>query len=306
MLKAIEAVALRKHFAVCWVTLDGRSHALNHPTSYLHTLLENLHVSNSPTRGLSLLVNDWLRGPNADSLAAWARQSNMGWPRPAIVQRERMLGTGEEPLYLGAWIESRDLMHKRGKLWFDTVSSRFQATAALLRAAGFSGVVYLFDELETVATLLTTIRQRFLSYAFLNLLIDGRKHPYCFFSFATTPVFGITITSDWRHREWYAESYADGHRFTEKWRESSIELMQLRALKRRDIIDLCKRLRDYHGDAFMWRAKERFADHFLERLVHETEGHGMGTREVVKALVHLLEIAEQHPTADINGALPTT
>lgn len=305
MLKAIEAIALRKGFGVCWVTLDGQNHACNHPTRYLHSLLESLRVPGSAIRGLASLAKYWLRGEKSDQVVAWARQST-SWLSYPIFAYQRNPDAAEESSTFNAWIESRDITHKNGKLWFDMVRQRMQATAALLRAVGLNGIVYLFDELETVATLLSSARQRFLSYAFLNLLIDGRKHPHCFFAFAATPDFGIKLTLDSRYTEHYENEYSDACRFVQKWQGSSVDTMELRRLKRGDVVNLCRRLRGYHEEAFMWSLSGRFSDQFLDVFVSETERLNMGTRDVIRSMVHLLELAEQHPTVDVEDALLIT
>lgn len=304
-LKAIEAIALRKGFAVSWVTLDGQNHAFNHPTRYFHSLLENLRVPGLPTRGLSSLVRYWLRGRESSSIVTWAKETS-SWLHYAVLEYQRFLNAREEPYHLDSWIESRDIANKNGKSWFNSISHRIQVTGSLLRAVGFSGVVYLFDELETVATLLWGVRQRYLSYEFLNLLIDGRKHSYCFFAFAATPDFGMKLVSDRIYQEYYASEYADGCRFIQKWHEASVDLMQLRKLNRSDVVNLCKRLRGYHEEAFMWNVNERFSDKFLEGFVNDTERLNMGIRDVIKAFVHLLEIAEQYRCADVEGSLRVT
>ncbi len=149
MLKAIEALALRNGLAVCWVTLDGRNHACNHPTRYFHSLLESLRVPDSPNRGLASLLKFWLRSAKANAIVTWARQSS-SWLQYPILALQKNPDKLEELPFITSWIESRDLAIKNGKPWFETISQRMQATAGLLRVAGYSGVVYLFDELETV------------------------------------------------------------------------------------------------------------------------------------------------------------
>jgi hypothetical protein len=307
MLKAIEAIALRKGFGVSWVTLDGYSHACNHPTRYLHSFLENLRVPNSPIRGLASLVKSWLGGEKSEPVASWIRQAAPWWFRYHMEKFQRSLDVTQDVPLLCSWIESRDIAHRNGKPWFDLADQRMQATGALLRAAGFSGVVYLFDELETVATLLSSIRQRFLSYEFLNILIDGRKHPHCFVAFAATPDFGFKVELDRleldRPYVGFRADYPEGCRFINKWHASSIDLAKLRPLSKTDLTRLCIRLRGFHEEAFAWSMNGKFSDDFLEVFVAATVDRNMGIRETIKAIVNLFELAEQHPSADLEGAL---
>ncbi len=93
MLKAIEAMALRRGFAVAWVTLDGQNHACNHPTRYFHSLLESLRVLDSPTRGLASLVREWLRSEKRDSIDSWATVATSSWLNFSVTQCGRNLNT---------------------------------------------------------------------------------------------------------------------------------------------------------------------------------------------------------------------
>ncbi len=147
MLKAIEALALRRGFGVSWVTLDGQNHACNHPTRYFHSFLESLRVPDLPIRGLSSLVRCWLRGEKSDQVATWARQST-SWLSHPILFCLKHLDAVEEAPSLAAWMESRDIMNRSGRPSFDTVSQRIQDIGALLRAAGFNGIVYLSMSLK--------------------------------------------------------------------------------------------------------------------------------------------------------------
>lgn len=303
MLKAIEAMALRRGFAVAWVTLDGQNHACNHPTRYFHSLLESLRVPDSPTRGLASLVREWLRSEKRDSMISWAASATSSWLSFLVTQHSRNLNTLEDFPYLGALLESRDIARRNGKQWFGTVSERIAAVSGLVRAAGFSGVVYLFDELETVATLLSLITQRLLSYEFLNLLIDGRRHTNCMFAFAATPDFSLRLTMDANETWQYASQYPGGCRFMQKWKEASVDRMQVRQLKPSDVLALCRHLIAIHQQAFNWTADGCFSDGFVESFVSEANRMSMGPRETVKALAHFLEIAEQHREVNIRRLL---
>jgi hypothetical protein len=298
VLKSIEVVALREGFAVSWVTLDGQNHACNHPTRYFHSLLENIQVPSVPIRGLASLVRRWLRGQEANSILAWAKQSE-SWLRESILECQRRINVTEDAPYLDARLECRDIANNSGKVWFETVSQRMHATADLVRAAGFNGVVYLLDELETVATLLFGVRQRYLAYEFLNFLVDGRKHPHCLFAFAATPDFGIKLETDRIDKDYYASEYPNGCRFIQKWHESSVDLMRLRKISRSDVANLCKLLRAYHEEAFGWKSDGRLSDEIVERLVDRSVRLNMGTRDVIRSFIHVLEICEQYPNVNV-------
>jgi hypothetical protein len=301
-LKAIESLALRKGFAVSWVVLDGYNHAFNHPTRYFHSFLENLRVPSLHVRGLGALLRYWLRSQQAAAVSSWAKQSQ-SWLKYSIPHLEQVINGGEVAPYVDGWLESRDISSKSGKNWFETIGYRMQATAGLVRAAGHHGVVYLFDEVETIATLLWGVRQRYLSYEFLNLLVDARKHAHCLFAFAATPDFGTKISGDREDVGNYAFQYPDGCRFIQKWHEGSLDFIRLRKLAGADFIEICKKLRHYHEAGFSWNAKGRLTDRFIERYVDHAQRLSLGTRDVIKAFVHLLEISEQHRDFDVTSSL---
>ena len=69
------------------------------------------------------------------------------------------------------------------------------------------------------------------------------------------------------------------------------------------MINLCKRLRGYHEEGFDWKSDGRFSNKFEERFVNKTQRLNMGIRDIIKSFVHLLEISEQYPNVDVEGAL---
>ncbi len=303
VLKALEAIALERQFAVSWLILDGHNHAFNHPARYLHSALENLRVPARSRRGLATIVTQWLRGPERDSVVAWSEgsSSSLAWSVRSL--RRSLEGDSSVIGDVGYKLESRDIAAKNGRAHFSLVSQRIQDVASLVRAAGLNGVVFLFDELETVATLLFGIRQRFLAYEFLNLLVDGRRHPYCFFAFAVTPDFGNKLLSDRAHANEYAAEYSGAVRFVQKWHESSLDVVRLRKLERADFLELCGCLRNLHADAYGDSGYRRFSDKFLGRFVDNAQRNNLGVREVVRSFVHCLEVADQHREVDVAGAL---
>lgn len=72
------------------------------------------------------------------------------------------------------------------------------------------------------------------------------------------------------------------------------------------VLSLCKRLRGYHEEAYEWRASERLSDKYVGEFIIETVRQGMGLREVIKAFVHLLEIAEQYRDTNLEDAIRVT
>jgi hypothetical protein len=303
VLKALEAIALERNFAVSWLVLDGHNHAFNHPSRYFHSALENLRAPSNSRQGLATIVARWLRGPERDSVIAWSEgsSSSLAWSVRSL--RRLLAGDSHVIRDVGYHLESRDIAAKNGRVHFGLVSQRIQDVASLVRAAGLSGLVFLFDELETVATLLFGIRQRFLSYEFLNFLVDARRHPYCLFAFAVTPDFGSRLLTDRVDTNYYAGEYSGACRFVQKWHDTALDVVRLRKLKRADLLELCGCLRDFHADAFGDAGCRRFSDRVLSHFVDSAQRRNLDVRQVVRSLVHCLEVAEQHRDIDVAGAL---
>lgn len=215
----------------------------------------------------------------------------------------RCLEKVAEAPHIEARLEGRDIAWSSGKQWFGPISRRIDEVTGLVRVAGYSGLVLLFDEVETVATLLRSIRQRLLSYEFMDLLISPLAHANCLFAFATTPDFAGRVASDEVERRGYVSQYPAGYRFIAKWQEGAIDRVQLRHLKMADWVALCRHLREIHEEAYGWSVGGRLSDDALRVFVNETARLNMENRDVVKVFVHLLEVAEQHGGADVGAML---
>jgi hypothetical protein len=303
VLRLAEAIALTQGFAVCWVTLDGYQHAFNHPARYLHAFCENIRVKDSAERGLAALLRQWLRTGRRDELIAWANRapSWLGW---ATLQLLDIDEADARLVWLNAIVESRDIVYRTGRSRMLSTVGRFAEVARLARAAGCSGVAYLFDELETVATLLGNARQRFLSYEVLNELCDSRKHAHCCFVFAGTPDFDGMIASDRYLIPRYMDEYPSGCRFIEKWRQSQLCRMPLSILGKGDMVGLYTLMRRQHEKAYGWRASDRITDGFVDQLANAAQRYGWGYREATRTFVHILELAEQHREAHAEALFP--
>lgn len=303
-LKAVESLAEKRGFAVSWVTLDGARHACNHPTRYLHSLLENLRVPDIPVRGLAAICRAWLRAGRRAEVVTWAKRSPGWWPAWAI---QAMDAVGHERNGESSGIherlECRDLAHRGGRSYLGEVGTRLTATAELCRVGGgAAGVVYLFDELESVATLLGTNRQRWLSYEVLNMFVDGRRHKHCMFVFAGTPDFGSMVLQDHDNGR-CAREYPEGGRFSQKWREGSLSTLSLPPVSRGDLVVLCTHLAKLHAVAYGWGASSWNDPALANAFLVEAEMAGLGMRDLVRAFVHLLEVAEQHREINVPALL---
>jgi hypothetical protein len=298
MLKIAESLALQRGFAVSWVTINGSEHAFNHPTRYLHSLLENLRVPRVLARGLVELCSHWLANSERDNLLNWTSQ-HAPWEFRRPIDRLRRSGGGDDSgdgdWYL-SMLEGRDLQHKSGCNYFPDFYRRLETTVSLCRAVGCSGVLFLFDEIECIATHLNNIRSRLLSYQVLNTLVDGRRFPHSMFLFATTEDLGVQISNDVSYYSGYETTYADGYRFAKKWHAKELQLLPVKAITKGDNGKLLRRLRATHGIAYAWQPEPRIVDAFIDHYIEIAAKSGFSQREIVKWFVDVLEIAHQHPS----------
>src|SRR6185369_11987753 len=66
---------------------------------------------------------------------------------------------------------------------------------------------------------------------------------------------------------------------------------------------LCTHLATLHSEAFCWDASSWCGPAFADVVVLEAERSGLGMRDLVRAFVHLLEVAEQHREIDVPALL---
>ena len=143
MLKVAESLALRKGFAVCWVTNDAYAHAFNHPTRYLHALLENMRVPGLHRPGLAQACSHWLKNSQRDKLLAWTRsqpRSVLQWP---IFYMSQEAQDEEYRDHYLSTLEGRDLQYRNCPAYFDEVCERMTSATSLCRAVGLNGTVCL-------------------------------------------------------------------------------------------------------------------------------------------------------------------
>ncbi len=299
MLKATESLAHQNRFAVSWVTVNGDSHAFNHPTRYLHKLFESLSVPDTPHRGLWDICQTWFKNGRKEPILKWAGcespwsfSSSLNHIARAI-EKDGMSGT--EDAFYRRILEARDLNFSRGRWCQPEVYERLAALGRLTRAAGLAGTVFLFDEMETIATLLTNVRSRLVAYEILNHFTDSRRFPYCVFVFAITPDFDEKLREEAARLAYYETNYPDGFRFSTKWRGSDIKIMSLKPIRKADKLIFLQNLRSVHQFAYDWPADQRLADAYLNQFLEAATANSLTERETTKAFVEFLEIAQQNP-----------
>lgn len=299
MLKVAESLALQNQFAVTWVTINGDSHAFNHPTRYLHKLFENLSAPGIPDRGLCNICQCWFKNSEKEPILKWANTEAPWALRYSLNNFAREVENGQAANsndgYHRRVLEARDLNFCRGKSYHPEAYERIAALGRLSRAAGLAGTLFLFDEMETVATLLTNVRSRLLAYEVLNQLVDSRRFPYCVFLFATTLDFDERLRLETEHYACYENDYPDGFRFAKKWRSSDINILPLKPISKADNLNLLRNLRAAHQLAYDWPADQRIPDEYVQGFLETATQNSLTEREITKSFVDILETAQQHP-----------
>ena len=293
MLRIVQSMALDAGFAVAWITIDGKTHAFNHPTRYLHGFLENLKVPGLQGRGLFNAVYEWIKGPSREEILEYAKTAP--WQiRTALRHMATDDGPQEESGMSGWLLEGRDLQLKNGILHYDQFYERVESIGRLCRAAGLKGVVWLFDELECISKFLVNRQSRFAAYSVLKQLIDSNRfHHSCFF-FATTSEFRDRLAIEFAPYDRY-EGAAE---FVSCWRAAKYPVHSLKKLNRKDNLELLRSVRDAHAIAYSWQAPERVSDLFVDKFFDTISQRTLTEREIIRSFVSVLEICEQSPTFD--------
>ncbi|HEY3853696.1 MAG TPA: BREX system ATP-binding domain-containing protein [Verrucomicrobiae bacterium] len=295
MLKLVESLALRNGFAVCWVTTDGYAHAFNHPTRYLHTLLENMRVPGLHRNGFAQACSHWLKNRERDNLLTRVKsQPNNALHWPIIRMSMENGDEGDYKDYYLGNLECRDLQHRNGQAFFDCVYDRIASMNSVCRSVSLKGTVFLFDEVESVATLLVNIRSRLLSYELMNAFTDARRFPNSVFVFATTLDFSVKIHYELNAYELQNYAYPEGNRFAKKWISKGINLLKLEGISQGNNRVLLRNIRTAHETAYEWVATEKISDHFIDRFLKKA--NDLPQREITRSFVTILEISHQHPT----------
>jgi len=188
----------------------------------------------------------------------------------------------------------------RGGAYYYLLYEKLKILSDFCRTIGLSGLVVLFDEVESIVTLLANILSRLRSYEILSKLTNHREFPYCCFFFAISPDFGHRIAS-WDYKYEY-QRYKDyrpkGCGFMDSWVKNGLPLIQIPKINKGHNKELCSRLRGLHEHAYSWPASERVSLDFIESFIDEAEKRSLHQRDIVRSFVNILDVCQQHPSCD--------
>jgi hypothetical protein len=303
MLRMVESMALTEGFAVSWITFDHKSHAFNHPTRYLHGILENLRVPGYCGRGLSRVVELALTDDRREALIRFAATAPW-FIRNSIHDLSFGDVTNEVREAACRLLECRDLQAKNGIYYYPEFFSRLQAVGRLMRILEFKGIIWLFDEVECLGKL-SNCQSRFAGYSLLNRLLRPNEFPNSWFFFTTTGDFRERLRTE---KDPYFR-YEGAIQFVKDWREGRCDVHALKRLSCEDRLGLLQSVRNVHSIAYEWDSEKIVTDHFLQLLLVYATKAGLTERELLKSTVSILETCEQHrccdPMIDLFGAATT-
>lgn len=190
----------------------------------------------------------------------------------------------------------RSALRVVGKLNAEGAFRRLRGVCALMRDAGYPGLVILIDEVESVMRLAKP--QRDAAYTSMRELIDigSDEFPYCFLLFAGTQLF---FEDEFKGVASYQALF---QRIRSQQVGSGRDLRQpivrLEEFNEDALWDVSLRVRQLHASAYEWVAATRFTDADLQEFIR-TAGAKFGQirqkpRAYLKALVDMLDARQQH------------
>lgn len=226
----------------------------------------------------------------------------------------RIVGDQAKASVAAAWLSgSRSMPPKslneigvRGYMEANQVFSRMRALLEIIGGSRFKGLLLMVDELELIRKFPHT-RQREQALETLRLLIDetGKNgFPGCLLIFTGTDTFfeddraGIKSYEALDNRV----TIPDAPNGMVSVRQPVIRLEGLNADR---LLSVVKKIRDIHGIAYEWNARERVSNEYLEELVREWTSFGdeivtRQPRKVLRELTHRLDLCEENPGKDID------
>lgn len=174
----------------------------------------------------------------------------------------------------------------------------FRALLHMIQATGYTGLLVLFDEVETVQKL-THRQSRDNAYENLRLFIDeadSNGFPNCYFLY--------TGTTELMESERGIKSLEPLHQRLkvekdEQFRNLRQPVIFLNSFDKEKLNSVAKKVRDLHAIVFNWNAISKVSDSFINNLVNEmTTGFGgdiaIKPRGFLRTLIDILDKAEMY------------
>ena len=314
MCSVVRELAFEKHMIVSIINLS-REVPFGKRDLVLSEILRGLRTPASGTMGaLDEIVQQWfgkydpgtpLEENAALQTAITAVSTGDAGFAMALRAYYRAYCEGHDALMQGAldWLRGetipsdvRSALKVVGKLNAEGAFRRLRGVCALMRDAGYPGLVILIDEVESIMRLAKP--QRDAAYTSMRELIDigSDEFPYCFLLFAGTQLF---FEDEFKGVASYQALF---QRIRSQQVGSGRDLRQpivrLEEFDEDALWDVSLRVRELHGSAYEWNTASRFPDTELQNFIR-TAGTKFGEirqkpRAYLKALVDMLDAREQN------------
>jgi hypothetical protein len=301
-------VALGEGFAVCHLSADATSAALNHPQRFLPLLLSSLEVPGIGLRGYQHLLEAALKKPAMATIVrsitrnelARSRKVDLeaGYQLDCIVASHRsgnLESLHERIVIVSHHLCGESIAHRQGTA--DTrelVYSLMRVAAGVIAAMKHSGILILLDEVESVYTKLHNSRSRTAAARVLSALCEGPAFPDCRVVLAVTPdaIGRFEVDRD--------ELLADGQCIAEEplntWvrRLDGVSSIDCLPLSRDDRLELLARVRSLYER--LYGHQETGAG--LSRLMNTWAAAELPVRLLVRQMVDHLDTVRFSAVAD--------
>jgi hypothetical protein len=204
--------------------------------------------------------------------------------------------------------EVRKKLHIRGRVDNSNAFNFLQAVAALVVHIGYSGLIVIFDEAESIRSI-SRPESRNAAYENIRFLMEKTRQgefAHCGFMLAgTEDLYNDVLSGMASYQALYDRlkpGWARGR--TTEFRQP---LMALVGFDRVKLHEVARRVREVHGIAYEWDAIECLPDDLLKRLIEETAAH-LGEkftavpRGFLKGLVDILDEL-QHSARSLAGEI---
>jgi len=206
---------------------------------------------------------------------------------------------------LHQWFEGYKVAKKDLKAFhiFESINkanskSFLRSLIAFLRHTGHKGLVLFFDELETVLSHATSVRNA--AYENIRLLIDNTEYSeFLHIFFSIIPDVLLAEKGFKSYDALWSRVRTVGDSDALNYRSSQIDLHRT-PLSTQELVDLGMCLRRIHEQSYRWNAKEIFKDEMISQVCRTQQEMGVlsEVRLFIKLMIYYLDMAEQGGSLD--------
>lgn len=188
-------------------------------------------------------------------------------------------------------IEIKGDMNKSSAITF------FQTWIRMIKTIGYSGLVIIFDEMETIQKL-RTIDLRLEAYKNLRLFIDEsdkNSFPNCYFLFTGTNSFLEGERGIKSYEPLFQRIFIEKDKTFPNHREP---ILYIDRMSKDSLFQISKKISSIHGEVYHWNPDNKITEPFLSKMIHdltidpETKGR-IYPRGFIRTFIDILDKAQQ-------------